>query len=219
MSTPKGCTLSCHLYHYAGNNPVRYTDPDGNEKVPYEVQLKMRNYISSSTYKHTDIYRWASIPEHRIKENFKIDIYRSVEDSGNKGPGNDKYYKSEIHLSYSGKIIFKAMVQSTADHPKLNLDKEHEGSTLEPQIFSAILIGDSPSYGESFILVESYMIHPNKWIEKVGGPWKQPYSLGCQIMRYEDYFKLLEILKAAGFAFASGNKIKDTIKTEIHNAE
>ncbi|MBR5934515.1 MAG: RHS repeat-associated core domain-containing protein, partial [Treponema sp.] len=30
--------VNFNLYHYAGNNPIKYTDPDGRETVPYEVQ-------------------------------------------------------------------------------------------------------------------------------------------------------------------------------------
>ncbi len=30
--------VNFNLYHYAGNNPVRYIDPDGRDFVPYEVQ-------------------------------------------------------------------------------------------------------------------------------------------------------------------------------------
>ena len=29
---------NCDLYHYAGNNPVKYTDPDGREQLPFNIK-------------------------------------------------------------------------------------------------------------------------------------------------------------------------------------
>jgi hypothetical protein len=37
-------TVNLHLYHYAGNNPVKYTDPDGRIVLPIPLQFLMQNY-------------------------------------------------------------------------------------------------------------------------------------------------------------------------------
>ena len=34
------------MYHYAGNNPVKYTDPDGNETIPQDVKQKYDAYVN-----------------------------------------------------------------------------------------------------------------------------------------------------------------------------
>jgi hypothetical protein len=34
-------TINAHLYHYAGNNPVKYTDPDGKEILAFTATFNM----------------------------------------------------------------------------------------------------------------------------------------------------------------------------------
>ena len=50
--------INFHLYHYAGNNPVRFVDPDGRETIPFEVAKKIntvdRLYNIGTNIKKTD---------------------------------------------------------------------------------------------------------------------------------------------------------------------
>jgi hypothetical protein len=50
--------VNLHVYHYAGNNPVKYTDPDGDDIVLYgtpEEQAKLLNLINEYSFKQYDI--------------------------------------------------------------------------------------------------------------------------------------------------------------------
>jgi hypothetical protein len=37
--------VNSHLYHYAGNNPVKYTDPDGKFTIPWPLVAKALEFI------------------------------------------------------------------------------------------------------------------------------------------------------------------------------
>ena len=46
-------SINLHLYHYAGNNPVKYTDPDGKESV-YSVKYSDNFYGFSTDFSTVD---------------------------------------------------------------------------------------------------------------------------------------------------------------------
>ena len=48
--------INFHLYHYAGNNPVRFVDPDGNETMPHEIKQRYDAYINAFQLK-TDLIK------------------------------------------------------------------------------------------------------------------------------------------------------------------
>jgi hypothetical protein len=41
-------TVNLHLYHYAGNNPVKYTDPDGLSEEEADLLQKATEYFTST---------------------------------------------------------------------------------------------------------------------------------------------------------------------------
>ena len=46
-------TVNLHLYHYAGNNPVKYIDPTGRDDLYYDVNGRYLNTVASET---NDVY-------------------------------------------------------------------------------------------------------------------------------------------------------------------
>lgn len=89
ISEKKSKTFSsknCHLYHYANNNPITYTDPDG------EFAEYIAVYATIITIKAIqEIFLMPSKNEHYARNNHMIDI------------GND--WTSANELSKEGKVV------------------------------------------------------------------------------------------------------------------
>jgi RHS repeat-associated protein len=47
-------TVNLHVYHYAGNNPVRYTDPTGLSDEEIDLLQKAANYLKSECEKYIE---------------------------------------------------------------------------------------------------------------------------------------------------------------------
>ena len=153
------------------------------------------------------------LPQHSIKEAFSIVITRSNLEKEYKENSRliYMYYMSILELQYRGSTIFNCYVQSVADHPKLQ--KENNDKTLPKGFYKGYLIKKSLSYNTPIHLVneslgvtinDAFFIHPNQFTAKTGGPWKQPYSKGCQIVKLNDFNKLMNYLYS--FGFNSNNK-------------
>nr|WP_305879936.1 MULTISPECIES: RHS repeat-associated core domain-containing protein [unclassified Treponema] len=205
-------TVNLHVYHYAGNNPVKYVDPDG-KALWDSVKIFFEN----------------------IRENTVIHIERSYLDNGNLGRGVDKYFKSTFEVRVYNIAIITVSVQSTADHPNLNNgNPQYNGMTLPEGEYNIYLLEKSNSYTNPMHIInealgasldDNFLVHPDQFTEKTGGPWLQPYGLGCQILKMKDFNKINSFFKKLGFEYKGtlndrdfdkyGSKIKMIIKDSL----
>ncbi|MFA6937493.1 MAG: RHS repeat-associated core domain-containing protein [Treponema sp.] len=111
-------TINCDLYHYAGNNPVKYVDPDGNEidiegsDTEKKALLNMINSLSEQTY--------------------KIDNNKLVKDGNNKNQyGSIQYSNAVNNLIDTGTTTIKIGNTYTDENGKeIPLPKTRSGDEM-----------------------------------------------------------------------------------------
>jgi hypothetical protein len=72
--------VNLHAYHYAGNNPVKYTDPDGNE-----IKVQIHNAFRAPSVYHASIKITLDTPELRnaFQNNEKFVEHGLTDSNGN----------------------------------------------------------------------------------------------------------------------------------------
>ena len=130
--------VNLHLYHYAGNNPVKYIDPDGREL--YNSSINLDEYNDSSFLKQQ--YTWKQVQGY-FEQNPNGYLYRCDDEIFFKGieskndiidPNSANMLLVDIVLvgkilKSFGKIAFNVIKQSVAK------------KTTETAAKSAIMIG------------------------------------------------------------------------------
>ena len=195
-------TVNMHLYHYAGNNPVKYTDPDGREQnLPQRIFTKVLSFIAANNEE----------ARASIKANTQITIQRSSLDDKQNG----QYFTSSESVTFMGIKLNSIAVQSTADY-QTEVDAGR-GQTISSGEYTGALLNKSGSYnnaisitGNNVLQSDAVLCHPNAKTAKGAtteyANGTRPYSAGCQISHLADFNEVTSILKDIGFKYGEGEK-------------
>ncbi len=187
-----------NLYHYGGNNPVKYTDPDGNmQNFAQKLFTKALSFMASHSEKlatfirnHTNVAITRNVYEGKeIQERWDSWNYDKAE----------IYYQDNLSVEVFGIPLNNIQVQSTADHPsgiddripsgtKGKADVGKSGATI-PYIRDTLLFNDKGDF-----------LHPPK------PGLRKPGSEGCVVTENEaDNREVMDILRK-NLGIKNGNK-------------
>ena len=93
--------VNLYVYHYAGNNPVKYVDPDGRKQ-----NIAQKAFAKILSLMNSDL----------VQKNTKIEVtrnyYKGIEDQNHSGT----YYKDKISIKFKGIPLNSIQAQTTVDY-------------------------------------------------------------------------------------------------------
>ena len=211
-------------YAYCGGNPLVNVDFWGLEQSKADLTW------ASIVKKEYESVKNDPEKFKEFKSRFSIDIYRDKNDNHD----NDKYFQSELCVSYSGIPLNSVSVQSTHDWVKeanrLNGLKPGDCGTVEPGIYNGKLMASTSKFLDIIWIegtFEATEIHGNMidnpknkdYTGKAYGEGKRPLSLACQVVHQNDKLEINRILKSFGFSFTNNESEQDNIKVRINSPE
>jgi hypothetical protein len=167
--------VNLHVYHYAGNNPVKYTDPDGEitrdqhyARFKYQEQEEKNNPTVNDALENLYNQLGISRGEDYAERQDRYHEMGEKHDGTKKGNGNDKYVKQaeegipiasyELVYDKDGNLVTDSVNRGTPNYA------DSEKNPIKHFFLDVLpywIWGNSPD-------------DPTKWYERILGTYRGP---------------------------------------------